>query len=247
MMKKMLSTALLALCFIQAVPIVQAAENLYEQHYKAQNSGNLKSMQANPDTKMYVSNHDDEDNISMLETGYDMIGSSGFEAGSITPDLALTHAKSIKADVVLVYSKYASKKSPLSKLALIKEAAKTTGEIEPEAMEDEESYQYYASYWAKLPMPLLGLHVIKLKHKAKDSDVVVTDEGLKILAVIKDSPAFKAGLTRGDVLLSLAGVALEQPQALSQVASKHKGKRVDIVYERNGQAMQTQTTLNRGN
>lgn len=114
-------------------------------------------------------------------------------------------------------------------------------------MEDEESYQYYASYWAKLPMPLLGLHVIKLKHKAKDSEAVVTDEGLKILAVIKDSPAFKAGLTRGDVLLSLAGVALEQPQALSQVASKHKGKRVDIVYERNGQAMQTQATLNRGN
>jgi hypothetical protein len=34
-------------------------------------------------------------------------------------------------------------------------------------MEDEEAYQYYASYWAKLPMPLLGLHVIKLKHKEK--------------------------------------------------------------------------------
>ncbi|MEO1956861.1 MAG: PDZ domain-containing protein [Methylophilaceae bacterium] len=239
-MKKMLGAALLVLC----IQIVQATENLYEQHYKAQNSGNLKSMQANPETEMYVSNHSDEDNISMLETGYDMIGSSGFEAGSIAPDLALTHAKSIKADVVLVYSKYASKKSALSKLIMIKEAAKTTGEVNPEVMEDEEAYQYYASYWAKLPMPLLGLHVIKLKHKEKNSDTIIADEGLKILAVIKDSPAFNAGLQRGDILLSLGGVALQQPRVLAQVVRQYQGKSVSIIYERNGQSSQSQTTLN---
>ncbi len=152
---------------VLCIQTVQATENLYEQHYKAQNSVNLKSMQTNPETEMYISNHSDEDNISMLETGYDMIGSIGFEAGSIAPSLALKHAKSIKADVVLVCSKYASKKSALSKLVMIKEAAKTTGEVNSEVMEDEEAYQYYASYWAKLPMPLLGLHVIKLKHKEK--------------------------------------------------------------------------------
>ncbi len=109
-MKKMLGVAFLVLC----IQTVQATENLYEQHYKAQNSVNLKSMQTNPE--MYISNHSDEDNISMLETGYDMIGSIGFEAGSIAPSLALKHAKSIKADVVLVCSKYASKKLALSKL-----------------------------------------------------------------------------------------------------------------------------------
>lgn len=243
MMKKMLGVALLVLC----IQTVQATENLYEQHYKAQNSGNLKSMQANPETEMYVSNHSDEDNISMLETGYDMIGSSGFEAGSIAPDLALTHAKLIKADVVLVYSKYASKKSALSKLIMIKEAAKTTGEVNPEVMEDEEAYQYYASYWAKLPMPLLGLHVIKLKYKEKNSDTIVADEGLKILAVIKGSPAFNAGLKRGDTLLSLGGVALQQPQVLSQVVRQYQGESVSIIYERNGQSSQSQTTLNGGN
>lgn len=243
MMKKMLGVALLVLC----IQTVQATENLYEQHYKAQNSGNLKSMQANPETEMYVSNHSNEDNISMLETGYDMIGSSGFEAGSIAPDLALTHAKLIKADVVLVYSKYASKKSALSKLIMIKEAAKTTGEVNPEVMEDEEAYQYYASYWAKLPMPLLGLHVIKLKYKEKNSDTIVADEGLKILAVIKGSPAFNAGLKRGDTLLSLGGVALQQPQVLSQVVRQYQGESVSIIYERNGQSSQSQTTLNGGN
>ena len=95
MMKKMLCAALVTFC----IQTVQATENLYEKNYKEQNNSNLQSMQANPDTKMYVSNHFDDDNISMLESGYDMMGSSGFEAGSIAPDLALEHAKSIKADV----------------------------------------------------------------------------------------------------------------------------------------------------
>ena len=36
-----------------------AAENLYEKNYKAQNTGNLVSLQASPDSKMYVSNHKD--------------------------------------------------------------------------------------------------------------------------------------------------------------------------------------------
>jgi hypothetical protein len=240
MMKKMLCAALVTFC----IQTVQAAENLYEKNYKEQNNSNLQSMQANPDTKMYVSNHFDDDNISMLESGYDMMGSSGFEAGSIAPDLALEHAKLIKADVVLVYSKYASKKSSLSTLQTIKEAAKTTGEIDEDVLKgDEEQYKYYASYWAKLPMPLLGLHVIKLKHREKDSNEVIEDDGLKVLAVIKGSSAAKAGLKRGDVLLKIAGVEIQTPAQLSQAVGKNKGKEVKISYERNDRLVETSAKL----
>lgn len=242
MMKKMLVGALVAFC----LQTVHAEENLFAKNYKEQNNGNLKSMQANPDTKMYVSNHYDEDNISMLEDGYDMIGSSGFEAGSIKPDMALEHARSIKADVVLVYSKYASKKSSLSKLDLIKEAAKTTGEIDPESLnsQDDEQYKYYASYWAKLPMPLLGLHVIKLSHKDKDTGKSIEEDGLKVLAVIKQSPAFKAGLKRGDVLLKMGAMDLQTPAQLSQAAMKYAGKQVEISYKREEESKTTNATLN---
>ncbi len=240
MMKKMLCVALVTFC----IQTVQAAENLYEKNYKEQNNSNLQSMQASLDTKMYVSNHFDDDNISMLESGYDMMGSSGFEAGSIAPDLALEHAKSIKADVVLVYSKYASKKSSLSTLQIIKEAAKKTGEIDADLLKgDEEQYKYYASYWAKLPMPLLGLHVIKLKHKEKDSTEVIEDDGLKVLAVIKGSSAFKAGLKRGDVLLKIAGAETQTPAQLSQAVGKNKGKEVKISYKRNDNLAQTSARL----
>jgi membrane-associated protease RseP (regulator of RpoE activity) len=242
MIKKLLVVALVAL----SIQAAQAAENLYEKNYRLQNSGDLKSLDPNPDTKMYVSNHYDEDNISMLEDGYDMMGSSGFEAGSIKPDMALEHAKSIKADVVLVYSKYASKKSELSKLQTIKEAAKTTGEIDPEVLEegDEEQYKYYASYWVKMPMPILGLHVIKLQRKSNDSDAMMAEDGLKILAVIKDSPAFKAGLKRGDVLMKMGDLETQTPPQLSQAARKYQGKKIDISYKRNDVTAVTSATLN---
>jgi membrane-associated protease RseP (regulator of RpoE activity) len=241
MIKKMLLLVFVAL----SIQVTQAAENLYEKNYKVQNAGDLKSLSPNPETKMYVSNHYDDDNISMLEDGYDMMGSSGFEAESIAPDMALEHAKSIKADVVLVYSKYASKKSELSKLQMIKEAAKSTGEIEPEILNDGgEQYKYYASYWAKLPMPILGLHVIKLKQKSSDSDVMVAEDGLKILAVIKDSPAAKAGLKRGDVLMKLGGVSLQKPEELALAARKYQGKKVEIAFVRNAVSSVTHATLN---
>jgi hypothetical protein len=215
-----------------------AAENLYEKNYKAQNTGNLVSLQANPDTKMFVSNHKDDDNISMLENGYDMMGSSGFEGGEVAPELALQHAKAIKADTVLVYSKYGSAKTAATKIQLIKEAAKKGGgEIDAKDLPvDTTNYNYYASYWAKLPAPMLGVHIIKLIRPNDDDENAKKEEvkGLTILAVIKDSPAAKAGLLRGDVLTKIAGNDLNKPEELSGVVRKYQGQQVAIEYEREG-------------
>lgn len=212
---------------------VSAEENLYAKHYKAQNASGLTSSQANPDTKMYVSNHKEDDNISMLESGYDMMGSSGFEGGDVSADQALAHGKAIKADVVLVYSKYGAAKSASSKMEMIREAAKTGRELTEKDMADEPTvYKYYASYWAKLPTPTLGVHVIKLVPKSSDPNADTEIPGLQLLAVIKDSPAAKAGLTRGDRLLKLNNTVLEKPEDLTAAVRQLKGQTVDIRYLR---------------
>ena len=221
-------------------------KNWYESSYKSQNSGDLKSLEALPDTKMYVSNHKEDDDISMLESGYDMIGSSGFTAGEVPPEQALAHAKTLKADTVLVYSKYGSAKTSSGKMQMIKEAAKLGKELtEKDLAEEPTNYKYYASYWAKLPAPLLGVHVIKLaKKESEDNDKVVEYEGLKVLAVIKDSPAANAGLKRGDVLLKLANNKLNKPEELSNVVRQHQGKEVAVEFERNGTKNTTKTQIN---
>jgi hypothetical protein len=222
-----------------------AEDNFYAKHYKAQNAYGLSSSQATPDTKMYVSNHKEDDNISMLENGYDMMGSSGFEGGDIPANLALEHGKAIKADVVLVYSKYGSAKSASSKMEMIREAAKSGKELTEKDMADEPTvYKYYASYWAKLPPPTLGVHVIKLVAKSNDVETKTEMTGLQLLAVIKDSPAAKAGLVRGDRLLKLNNVKLEKPEDLTNTVRQLKGQKVDIHYLRADAEFTTQAQLN---
>lgn len=221
------------------------ADNLYAKNYKAQNKGGLVSLQANPDTKMYVSNHKEDDDISMLENGYDLMGSSGFTAGDEPAEQALAHAKTLKADTVLVYSKYGSTKTPASKIELIKEAAKAGKELTEKDLEKEQpKFNYYASYWAKMPKPLLGVHVIKLAKKLTPEDEkAVEEKGLKVVAVIKDSAAAKAHLKRGDVLIKLGDTVLDKPEQLSVTAQKYQGKTVPIVYERGGEENMEEVTI----
>jgi PDZ domain len=213
-----------------------AAENPYEKNYKSQNTGNLVSLEANPDTKMYVSNHKDKDNISMLESGYDMMGTTGFEAGAVPSEMALQHAKTIKADTVLVYTKYGAALTSSSKFDTYKEAAKKNGgEIdEKDLVEEDIQYKYYASYWAKLPPPLLGVHVIKLARPTEEGEKKDELKGLRVLAVIKGSPAEAAGILRGDMLLKLNDTDLNKAEELSKVVREHQGKSVAIAYERDG-------------
>ncbi len=243
---KWMLMGLLMMGTLLAATKLLAAENLYEKNYKAQNTGNLVSLQTSPDSKMFVSNHKDDDNISMLENGYDMMGTSGFDAGNTAPQLALEHAKAIKADTVLVYSKFANSQSAASKMQMIKEAAKKSGGVvdAKDLESDATQYNYYASYWAKLPAPLLGVHVIKLKPKQTDDAPVAEAKGLTILAVIKDSPAAKAGLVRGDVLTKIADVEMNKPEELSALVVKNQGKNVLIEYERDALKVATKAQIN---
>jgi hypothetical protein len=251
--KKMMVIGFLSLSLVLFVfiNIAQAAEeNPYAKNYKEQNTYNLKSLNPNPDTKIFVSNHKDDDNITMLEDGFDMIGSSGFSATEASPDLALQHAKSIKADTVLIYKKYESTKTASSQLQLVKEAAKKGEDIDPNDLVEEPTMHYfYASYWAKLPMPLLGVHIIKLKKNTNESADEGAAEvqalpGLKIIAVIKESPAAKAGILRGDTVLKIGDMALAEADDLFAAVKKYAGQTMPVQLQRNGADIQLSVTLN---
>jgi hypothetical protein len=252
-LRKMIVTGFLSLSLVLFVFInmAQAAqENPYAKNYKEQNTYNLKSLNPNPDTKILVSNHKDDDNITMLEDGFDMIGSSGFSATEASPDLALQHAKSIKADTVLIYKKYESAKTASSQLQLVKEAAKKGEDIDPNDLVEEPTMHYfYASYWAKLPMPLLGVHIIKLKKNTNESaDEGAADvqalPGLKIIAVIKESPAAKAGIVRGDTVMKIGDMALAEADDLFAAVKKYAGQTVAVELERKGVPTKVSVAIN---
>lgn len=218
--------------------------NPYQENYKTQNTNQLKSVNKNPDTTIKIKNQKitdntiDIDNVLMLENGYDMMGWSGFSATQAASDLALTQGRIIQADKVILYSKV--------------EAEKNNVKHEKDSIDEPDLHYFYASYWAKLTMPTLGVHVVKLRKvltnqqaaSASSSDVSSEEPGLKVIAVIKSSPAAEANIQRGDVLMKIGDSEVNQHGDLIAAVKGYAGQAVPIVLIRDNKEMQVISRLN---
>jgi hypothetical protein len=239
-------TILLMAATLLASTATRAEGNPYASNYQAQNQGNLHSMQANPEPQLFSGTRRDEDNIKMLENGYDLMGFSSFEAEDVPAEQATIHGRSIQADRILVYVKKAGNTTPASKIEMIKEASrKGIGLTEKDMAVDPTKYRYYATYWAKLPPPVLGVHVIKLvpRSSSEKEGPTVSSDGVRVIAVIHGSAAEKAGLLRGDQLLSINQEKVQDAAELSNLVRKYRGKLIQLQLERQDEPMQVEAQL----
>lgn len=244
-------TTLSILMIVLAIsPQTWAEDNPYALHYQSQNQGNLHSLQASPEPQLFTGTRRDEDKIKMLENGYDLMGFSNFDAGEVAPELAISHGRQIQADSILVYVKKAGNTSAASKMEVIKEAVKKGQALtEKDMAADPGKYRYYATYWAKLPPPLLGVHVIKLVSRPSTQSedhaesAAVAREGVRVIAVIHGSAAEKSGVLRGDQLLSINQEKVDDAAELSSVVRKYRGKAVRLQLEREGEPLSIDVQL----
>jgi len=96
-----------------------------------------------------------------------------------------------------------------------------------------------------LPTPLLGVHVIKLvKAASAENDQAKPEPGLKILAVIKDSPAAKANIVKGDSLLKIGELSLDKPDDLFAAVKRYAGQTVAMELQHNGELVKVSVALN---
>lgn len=231
--------SLIALCVLFASSTGHAEDNPYTSNYQAQNA-TLHSLQAASEPQMFVGNKRDEDNLSMLENGYDLMGMSSFEYGEVAPEQALAHARSIQADRVLVYVKKGGNQTPSMTMEVIKEAVKKGKQLtEQDVAPQPNKYRYFASFWAKLPPPVLGIHVIKLVPKKdleadEKAEAKFESEGVAVIAVIHDSAAEKAGLFRNDQLISINKDKVSDAASLSKLVQRYRGKAVTLNIRRAG-------------
>lgn len=227
--------------------------NLFQVNYSTQSNNNLHSLQKKPDTKIYAGMSKEKDNIRMLEDGYDLMGISSFQGPFVEPNQALKHAQAIEADAVLVYDRKINEMTRSARLRQIHDELKkskgeknTVIEVSEADLKDKNSkFEFYATYWAKLPLPILGLHVIKLSTKNSDTKEIQQEKGLKVIAVIKDSPAFKVGIQKGDVVLALNDANTDSPEEFSKSVFKQQGNKVKIKYARDDEEKEVVTELNR--
>jgi membrane-associated protease RseP (regulator of RpoE activity) len=171
-----------------------------------------------------------EDYYRLLEDGYDMLGYSSFKFRSTPPEKLMDHATSLNAEVVLVYTE------GIGNLARHSEGQPDEAVSKEVAARDETLYEYFATYWVRLPKPLLGVHVQR--------ENLEDDAGLEVLAVIKGSPAATSGLMRGDVLHRIGDVELHKPEQLSQAAQRYAGQSVVVAGQHDGSDFTKIITLN---
>lgn len=133
--------------------------------------------------KLYQGTDPKTDQQSMLENGYSLVGFSSFNASNINVDNALIQAKTVHAEIVLVYSKYTGTNSGVLPFTLPDTQTSTTtlsgsvygsggyGNLYGTANTTTygsktmyipysvDRYDCFASYWIKMKPPIFGVYV----------------------------------------------------------------------------------------
>ena len=75
-------------------------------------------------------------------------------------------------------------------------------------------------------------------------DFAFAGPGVKVDSVVPGSPAEKAGIRAGDVLLKLAGQAIESLRGYSQIlGTLEPGQTIEVEIEREGERLTLQVTV----
>lgn len=230
---------LLLLCFL-GLP-VRAGEfdvNPYATSYQQRREVSADTP-AVDQVKMFRGEDKERDYLRLLEDGYELLGSSSFKSGTVPPEQAQMQARKVKADVVMVYTNHFGKTPNAIRMEAARHRLRTNTESassEAQPINIQNSYAYYATYWVKLPPPLLGLHV---NDRSRDDKT----PGAPVVAVIKNSPAANAGLRRGDAVLRIGATETNNGDALVNAVREQAGKTVELAWLRDGAVMHTSITL----
>ena len=184
------------------------------------------------------------DDQRLLEDGFDKLGYSSFEAGDVPPEKVLEQAKSVRAELALVYTTQAGGVPSSVKIDAARAKAKATKRGDADdgvgrLLNDVAHYTYHATYWTRLPPPVLGLHV----RDRKDGDAVA--QGVIVIVAIKGSPAASVGLLAGDALVRLADTEIKTAEDLLALTRRFAGQTVELAWVRGSETLRQSVTLNR--
>lgn len=103
-------------------------------------------------------------------------------------------------------------------------------------------YSHDALFFRKNWPPVLGTQVQPLTEDLKST--LQRNSGVLVGVVINDSPAFRANILQGDVILKIAGEDVASPQDYSEKMQKLSGQKVDIEIWRAGETKTIPVQLN---
>jgi len=215
---------------------------------------------------LYRGKDKDDDRIKMLENNYIMVGYSSFNAGNVDEKGVFTQAKRIRATAIVLYSQYTNTVSGAMPLTLPDTQTSNTnvsgsvygsggyanysgyantttyGTKTTYIPYNVQRYDYGATYWVQRNRTTFGLVPIDLDANLRAE--IQSNKGMLIEAVIKNSPAFRADIFRGDILKSIGSIDIYTAKDYEDALKKHQGKVTKVIIFRNGKLIEKQVTFN---
>ena len=219
--------------------------------------------------RLVQSNDIQNDNWGLFERGYIMIGYSKFDGPGTDTYYVQAEARYIVADVVLLKNKKTKSLTetvavtqwgpsettdtnqttnvvgPRGGVSTVNTQSEVTTSESPETVYVPQQVDYYehsATYWRKMTTPIFGAAVQDLTDALKQQ--LETNQGLVVRAVVIDSPAFKADLLKGDILLTMNGQPMPSAQRFYETIAQQAGKPVTFTVLRGDKRMDRTITLN---
>lgn len=212
-------------------------DNPYTQTYVARDLHGVKLQPGAAKPQLFRGVNETADYQRMLDDGYEMLGYSRFELGDVPPSRAEAQAVKVQAEAVVIYTQAVATPTAAMRMKQIKEQGQSNAQSKNAQSKPAQMYSYFATYWAKLQPPILGVHVMQRMEKD-------TAPGLTVLAVITGSPAAQAGVVTGDVLLSLNGEKLDSAQGLQALSLRNASQEVELIFKRVDVEKHVQVKLN---
>jgi hypothetical protein len=221
------------------------------------------------DTRLYKNNFSalQSDIEKMEEDGYLPLGESSFNGGrNVDPNDAIEQARNIHAEVILFYAEYESTKTGVMPWQSQDRQSSTTtysgdvygsrgygsyngtantttyGTRTTYIPYSVDRYNYGATYWAKGTPPVLGLIVKDLTPEVRQKNG--KNIGVDVQIVIKNSPAFRADIFKGDILKKINNVELYEGKDFHEGIKKFAGQKVVIELLRDGKEIRKSIQLN---
>ncbi len=242
--------SLLVLLLATAVLLSTAcASNSFRDNYRSSlerwPSGEVSRLiPAGGNVELLTSKNIEADATSMMENGYLLLGRSKFRSEQVDPGAAREVAAELGASVVLVKAEYAKKvieAVPVDQWMPAHGGRSPGGPHGGPVVHGEfrvvymkrpvDYFDFSATFWAKSKPPIFGVLVEGTGSETQQSDpsgAPVSGRGVVIRAVINDSPALRAGIRRGDVIVRFAATEITGPDQFFDTVVANKGRSVEV-------------------
>jgi tetratricopeptide (TPR) repeat protein len=248
--------------------ILSACANPYAQFYKgnADVRSNTNYDSTFDKLQIYSSSNFEHDTRNLLRQGYLQIGTSSFNASadSVNERQLTEYAKTIGAHAVLVSSKFSHTVTGALPLTLPNNTTSYStgtataygngGSVTAYGSGTTTTYgtqttmipysiqrsDFSAVFFAKFNIRV-GIVAEPLDESSRRR--LQSNNAIKVMTVVEGSPAYKADVIDGDLVLSIEGDSVTSLANYFELLNKHQGRTAKFVFERDGKTIEKQIDI----